>query len=409
MDNPNEALEFGIVGAGPAGLSAAWELSRRGRPCVVFEQDAQVGGLSKTVNRNGYRFDIGGHRFFTKSPEVEALWHEALPADFLRRSRRSRIYYRGKFFSYPLKPMNALFGLGLLTSLRVLLSFVRSKVFKKKPERSFEDWVTNRFGRALYRIFFKTYTEKVWGISCRELSADWAAQRIRNLSLGRAVLKSLGIGRDKRDVASLIEQFDYPKLGPGQMYEAMARTAVSRGARIRLGCRVTRVKHHHHRVTAVEITGPEGRTSEVPVEHLVSTMPLSELVAAMEPAAPADVADAARRLRYRSILTVNFTLAVSEVLPDTWVYLHAPEVRAGRLQLYKNWSPFMVPDADTCSVGLEYFCFEDDEFWSAPESQLIDVARTDLRRLDLVDPSVITDAFVIRYPKAYPMYEEGYA
>jgi len=408
MDGQRDSVEFAIIGGGPAGVAAAYDLVRRGRRPVLFEQDDQVGGLSRTVNHHGYRFDIGGHRFFTKSREVESLWHEVLGEDFLRRPRLSRIFYRGRLFHYPLKPMNALLGLGPLKSLRVLLSFLRRRVFPTKPETSFEDWVANRFGYVLYSIFFKTYTEKVWGISCRELSADWAAQRIRNLDLGQALLKALGIGRARRDVASLIEEFDYPKFGPGQMYETMAEKAASRGADVRLNHRVTKVGHDRGRITSVETATPRG-SSKVSVERLISTMPLSELVLALAPPVPDEVLDAAKGLRYRSILTVNFVVDLPELLPDTWVYLHAPEVRAGRLQLYKNWSPFMVEDPSKSTLGLEYFCFEGDEFWTAGEPALVEIGKVDLRTLRLVDLSLVRNAFVVRYPKAYPMYDTGYS
>ena len=408
MSDEKDCVEFAIVGAGPAGLAAAHDLAKRGRCSVVFEQDDQVGGLSRTVNYRGYRFDIGGHRFFTKSEQVEALWREVLSEDFLRRPRMSRIHYRGRFFSYPLRPMNALFGLGVVTSLRVLLSFLRRKISPTKPETSFEDWVVNRFGYVLYNIFFKTYTEKVWGISCQELSADWAAQRIRNLNLGRAVLSAVGIGRRSRDVASLIEEFDYPRYGPGQMYEAMAEKAVAGGADIRIRHRLTKVRHRNGRITGVEVATPAG-VFDVPAAHLISSMPLSELVLALDPPAPPPVLEAARGMRYRSILTVDLILGVPEVLPDTWVYLHAPEVRASRLQLYKNWSREMVPDPSKSTLGLEYFCFEEDALWTETEEKLIEIAKEDLRTLNLVDLSLVEDACVIRYPKAYPMYESGYA
>ena len=398
--------DFLVIGAGPAGLAAADRLARLGRAPLVIEKDTQVGGLSKTVNRGGFRFDIGGHRFFTRSAEVDALWREVLPRDFLRRKRMSRIYYRGRLFDYPLRPLNALSGLGPVTSLRVVASFLARKLVPVRPEASFEDWVSNRFGRALHSMFFKTYTEKVWGVPCTELSADWAAQRIRNLGLGRAVLRALGVGR-RRGVASLVEEFDYPRHGPGQMYEAMADRARAAGAQIALGSEVVGVLHSGGRVVAARVLEAGGER-EIDVGSVVSSMPVTELVKGLDPPPPAEVLDAARALRYRSILTVNLVVRAEKVLPDTWVYIHAPEVRASRLQLYKNWSPEMVPDPRMSTLGLEYFAFEGDDFWRLPDGELVGVAREDLETLGVARGAEVVDGFVVRYAKAYPLYETGY-
>jgi len=398
--------DFVIVGAGPAGLSAAHELSKRGHDCLVLEQDGQVGGLSKTVNHRGYRCDIGGHRFFTKAKEVQQLWQEVLPEDFLTRPRLSRIYYRGRFFDYPLRPFSALAGLGPITGARIMGSFAYRHLFPRRPEDNFETWVSNRFGEVLYSIFFKTYTEKVWGIPGSQISADWAAQRIRNLSLGRAVLNALGIGGGGK-VASLIEEFQYPRHGPGQMYEAMADQAQRRGASIQLHHEVTRVNHSAGKVVSV-VAGSAGGEVEYPVGNLISSMPLTELVFRLSPQAPSEVVAAARSLRYRSILTVNLVLRQEHVVPDTWVYLHAPEVQAGRIQLYKNWSPEMVPDAAMNTVGFEYFVWEGDSMWNRPDDQLREMAMADLRSLGLGDPAVVEDCFVVRYAKAYPVYDLTY-
>jgi protoporphyrinogen oxidase len=399
---------FAIVGAGPAGLAAAHALAKQGsdQP-VVLEQESQVGGLSKTVEYKGFRCDIGGHRFFTKSPEVEALWREVLPQDLLRRPRLSRIYYRGKFFYYPLRALNAVTGLGPVEGLKVLASFARAKVSPRSPEVSFEDWVSNRFGYRLYSIFFRTYTQKVWGIPCTELSADWAAQRIRNLDLIKAALSALGLGREG-SVASLIDEFEYPRLGPGQMYEAMATQAEAMGSRTLLRHRVEGVRHDGRRVTGLELSTPDGEL-DMDVDRVISTMPLTELVQRMKPAPPPEVLAAARSLRYRSIFTVNLMLSRRETVPDTWVYIHAPDVVAGRLQVYKNWSPAMVPDPELSTVGLEYFANEGDSLWTQPDDLLLKVAKKDLARVGLAQEREVFDGFVVRYPKAYPVYSDGYA
>jgi protoporphyrinogen oxidase len=397
---------FAIIGAGPAGLAAAYTLAKDGHHATVFEQDHQVGGLSKTLDYHGFKFDIGGHRFFTKSEEVNRLWQEILGDEFLVRPRLSRIYYGGKLYHYPLKPMNALMNLGPLTSLAAVLSYAGARICPKSPETSFEDWVSNRFGRKLYSIFFKTYSEKVWGIPCTKLSADWAAQRIRNLNLGKAILNALGIGRGKK-VASLIEEFNYPRQGPGQMYEQMSQKAQKLGAEVRLKNRIGSIVHRNGRIERLSVLTGDGK-SDFPVDHLISSMPLSELPLMMDPLPPPDVVAAARGLSYRSILTVNLLIEQPSIVPDTWIYIHDPDIQAGRLQLYKNWSPEMVPDSSWSSVGLEYFAFEGDEFWTTKEESLIETAKRDLIKLNLVDPKNIRDGFVARYAKAYPVYDDGY-
>ena len=400
--------EFTIVGAGPAGLSAAYRLAKEGWDApLVLEQDAQVGGLSKTVDYKGFRCDIGGHRFFTKSQEVGDLWREVLSDDFLKRPRLSRIYYQGRFFYYPLRFSNALLGLGPWQSLQVILSFARARAFPRRPEVSFEDWVSNRFGYRLYATFFRTYTEKVWGIPCTELSADWAAQRIRNLDLAQAVLKALGLRRGDT-VASLIDEFDYPRFGPGQMYQAMADQAVVRGAQILLRHRVETLQHKDKSVRSLKLNTPDGPLT-IDVDKVISTMPLTELVLRMRPEPPSEVVAAARGLTYRSIITVNLMVERPEVVPDTWVYLHAPEVLAGRLQVYKNWSPDMVPDPRYNSLGLEYFATEGDALWMSSDEALLEIGKKDLLRLGLVKQNEIFDGFDVRYAKAYPVYNDGYS
>lgn len=395
-----------IIGGGPAGLAAAHELSEREISNVILEQDRQVGGLSKTVPYHGFYFDIGGHRFFSKNQEVQSLWSNTLKTDFLIRPRQSRIYYRGKFFHYPLQVGNALAGLGLYNSLRVLFSYFKARLFPITPELSFADWVSNRFGRVLFSIFFQTYTEKVWGITCNQLSADWATQRIRNLSLSRAVLNALGVGRDRK-VASLIDKFHYPRLGPGQMYEAMADKIKKKGGEIYQGQRVMEIQHLQGRITQVSSWGAGGPLF-LPAPHVFSSMPITELVQKMRPVAPDAVIRAAQSLGYRSIITVNLLLHKPLPLSDNWIYLHAPEVRAGRLQLYQNWSPYMVPGDGSSSVSFEYFCFEDDELWNMADSNLINLAQADLKLLGLGEGSEVYDGLVLRYAKAYPVYADGH-
>jgi protoporphyrinogen oxidase len=395
-----------IVGGGPAGLAAAKALADHGLSSLILEKDRQVGGLCKTVEHRGFRCDIGGHRFFTKNKEIQESWEQTLGPDFLRRFRLSRIYYRAKFFYYPLRIGNALWGLGPRESLNILSSYLKSHIFPVRPEVTFEDWVSNRFGQVLFSIFFKTYTEKVWGIPCTTLSADWAAQRIRNLSLGRALLHAVGL-RNGGKVASLIDRFHYPRLGPGQMYEAMAGQVTARGGEVRLGQQVAEIHHEQNLIKAlISVAGDGGHI--VPCSHCFSSMPITELVQKMRPRAPDRVMTAAASLRYRSIITVNLLFRKATTLPDHWIYLHSPEVKAGRLQLYTNWSPDLVPAGNYSSIGFEYFCTEGDELWRASDAEMIKLAITDLAHLGFYSQRDIEDAFVVRYAKAYPVYEDGY-
>jgi len=403
------AAETVIAGGGPAGLTAALELVRLGQPAVVYERDRVVGGLSRTVEYRGYRFDIGGHRFFTRVPLVEEIWRELLDGDLLERPRLSRIHYRGAFFDYPLKPLRALRGLGPIEAGRVVASYLAARLAPDPDERSFEAWVSNRFGRRLFEIFFKTYTEKVWGIPCREIDAAWAAQRIRNLDLARALWSALKpAGRGGEVVASLIDRFHYPRLGPGQMWERCRDVLAEAGVATHLGNRVAAVHLEGSRVAAVTVEDAEGRRTRRPLAHFVSSMPLPELVGMLDPAPPAAVAEAAGRLRFRDFLTVVLVVERAAVFPDNWIYVHAPEVAVGRIQNFKNWSPEMVPDPSRTALGLEYFVQEGDASWRAPDAELVERAKGELALLGLARPEEVVDGTVVRMPKAYPVYDGGY-
>jgi len=397
-----------IIGAGPAGLTAAYQLVTQGRPVRVVEQDTQVGGIARTVEYKGFRFDIGGHRFFTKVTAVNELWRSMLGKDFLRRPRLSRIYYDGKFFDYPLKPMNALFGLGIWNAVLAAGSYVWSHIRPIRPEVSVEDWVSNRFGRRLYRIFFKTYTEKVWGIPCNTISAQWAAQRIKGLSLWTAVTSML-FGRLTRgsQIKTLIDEFEYPRHGPGMMWTKFDEEISRRGGTIELRSAVRRLFHENGRITAVEIDRA-GRIERAPASADLSTMPLRNLVHAMSPAAPSDVKAAADRLKYRDFITVALIIDSPDVFPDNWIYVHDDKVKLGRVQNFKNWSPEMVPDSKMTCLGLEYFCFEGDGLWTSADRDLIDLGRREMARIGLIDPAKVVDGTVVRMPKAYPVYDEGF-
>jgi len=398
-----------VIGGGPAGLTAAYELAKLDRHSIVFEQDALVGGISRTVNYKGYRFDIGGHRFFTKVEMVEALWDEILHEEFLVRPRLSRIFYGGKFFDYPLKPMNALLGLGPIEAVRIGVSYLASMLFPYEDERTFDKWVSNRFGKRLFEIFFKTYTEKVWGMPCDEMSADWAAQRIKNLDLLTAVrnafLGERGAGGEV--VTTLIEQFRYPPHGPGQMWESCVKRLADKGVETITETRVESLRHENGRIVSALVNGPAGRR-EVEGEHFLSSMPVRTLLNCMDPAPPADILAAANSLRYRDFLTVGLIVDQEETFPDNWIYIHSPDVKLGRIQNFKNWSPHMVPDTSMTSLGLEYFVNEGDELWTSTDEELIELGKKECDLLGLAPADKVIDGTVIRVPKAYPIYDDNY-
>jgi UDP-galactopyranose mutase len=422
--DPQKSPQVLVIGAGPAGLTAAYELGKRKVPVTVVEGDSVVGGISRTAEREGWRFDIGGHRFFTKVPEVEALWHEILPGeDFIMRPRMSRIVYNGKLYDYPLKPMNALRNLGPWQAFLCILSYVWVRIHPPKDQTKFEGWVAARFGWRLYRIFFKTYSEKVWGVPCTELEADWAAQRIKNLSLFTAIKNAVMPKRNQKDVASLIEEFQYPKYGPGMMWETAADKIRAQGGAIVFEEKVKAVQHANGRATGVTtvVTGGYGpgagakessRTdigSEVhyDCDEIISSMAFSSLIRAMDPPPPAEVLQAASDLRFRDFLTVALVVPASAGFPDNWIYIHSPEVKVGRIQNFGSWSPYLVKEGRTC-LGLEYFVNEGDETWSLPDDELIAVAKKELAALGLVQADQVERGFVVRMPKAYPFYDAAY-
>jgi len=397
-----------IVGAGPAGLTAAYELARLGLGGEILEQDSVVGGLARTASYRGFRFDIGGHRFFTKVEEVRRIWDDLLGADLLLRPRLSRIYYRETFFDYPLKPANALLGLGPAEAMRIGASFAAAQLFPSAEERTFEQWVVNRFGRRLFQVFFQSYTEKVWGMPCSEIGSEWAAQRIKNLDLSAAVRNAfLGHGRGGL-VTTLIEQFHYPRLGPGMMWERCRDRVAGAGIGTAVDARVVRVAHDGSRVSALVVVDAAGRERRVSGDHFIVSMPLRDLVLALDPPPPPAVLAAARRLRYRDFLTVVLITRRAEPFPDNWIYIHEPRVRVGRIQNFRAWSPEMVPDPDAGSLGLEYFVQEGDELWSAADPELVALGAAECEALGLLDPSLVTDGTVVRMPKAYPVYDSGY-
>ncbi len=399
-----------IVGGGPAGLTAGYRLAQMGLPSVILEKDQIVGGISRTVSYKGFHFDIGGHRFFTKIKAVDDMWKEVLNDDFLRRKRLSRIYYRRKFFYYPLRPFNAFAGLGLWESTMILASYLYARLFPHRQEETFEQWVSNRFGRRLFQTFFKTYSEKVWGMSCSEIRAEWAAQRIKGLSLLSALRNALA-GQNgankKRVIKTLIDEFDYPRLGPGMMWREVAARIEQSGSRVLLGAEVEGIMRAENGVEAVTISR-NGEREVLRGSDFISSMPLKELLLKFEPPVPDQVKTAAHNLKYRDFLTVAVIVDKSRLFPDNWIYIHDPAVRVGRIQNFKNWSPFMVPDQSKTCLGLEYFCFEGDDLWRQPDRQLIQMAAEELEMLQLAERSSVEDGHVVRMPKAYPVYDSEY-
>jgi protoporphyrinogen oxidase len=392
-----------VLGGGPAGLTAGYLLAQQGRPVIVFEAEGQVGGLAKTEVRDGYRFDLGGHRFFTKSKEVEALWHEVMREEFLLRPRMSRIYWNGKFLDYPLSGPDVIKKLGPVELMRALGSYLVAAMKPKGREDSFEQWVSNRFGRRLFNLFFKSYTEKVWGVPTSEIRAEWAAQRIKGLSFFSAA-KAAFFGNKGDKVKSLITQFHYPRFGPGQMWETMCDEIIAMGGEVRMNARVSRIEVQDGRVVAIEAGGERIEPSQV-----ISSLPLRATVGLADPSAPRHVRRAAQGLRYRDFLTVALVIDGEDLFPDNWIYIHDPEVQVGRIQNYRSWSPWMVPDESKACVGLEYFCFRGDELWEQDDDALVELAKDELERLGLVAREKVERGFVTRVPLAYPMYDAEYA
>ena len=399
--------EVVVIGAGPAGLTAAYEFGRRGKKVRVFEADEVVGGISRTVERDGWRFDIGGHRFFTKVAPVEAFWHEILPdEDFLMRPRMSRIFYGNKFYDYPLKATNALRNLGIIEAVRCVLSYLWVRIHKPKDTTTFVGWTAARFGWRLYRTFFKTYTEKVWGVPATDIQADWAAQRIKNLSLGKAIFNALLPRRNQKDIASLIEEFQYPKYGPGMMWERCTELVRDQGSTVTLTTRVESITRGDQGAKSVSVRDANG-SQQYSCDHIISTMPINELLAVINPPAPPEVLAAAAGLKHRDFLTVAIVVPQEFAFPDNWIYIHAPEVRVGRIQNFGSWSPYLVKEGRTC-LGLEYFVSIGDDLWVMPDDDLIELAKREIATLGLADPTRVEAGFVVRMPKAYPVYDIDY-
>lgn len=404
-----------IIGAGPAGLTAAYLLAKSQTPVTVLEADPDyVGGIARTVVYKGYCFDIGGHRFFSKSKEVEDFWTEVLPNDMLTRPRSSRIFYKKKYFSYPLKFFEVLSKLGVFESALCFFSYLKAKIFPVKNPVSFSDWISNHFGKRLFSIFFKTYTEKVWGMPCEEISADWAAQRIKGLSLMTAVINALLPKRSQKEneqmIKTLIDSFRYPRKGPGMLWEECALKTEKMGGSVFLGQRVIRCEFNQdEKIWTTIFQDQRGHQQSIQSTHLISTAPIRELVNDyLKPRTSTILHQAADALKYRDFLIVVLILKDKKQFDDNWIYIHDPSVDVARIQNFKSWSPEMVPDPSMCCYGMEYFCFEGDGIWQQSDEELIQKAKKEIVKVGLAEVDDIVDGCVVRQIKAYPVYDENY-
>lgn len=411
-DSENSGKKVVIIGGGPAGLTASYHLSKDNVKSTVLEKDQVVGGIARTVNYKKYYFDIGGHRFFTKSEEVEKIWKEVLGDDFLQRKRLSRIYYNKKFFYYPLRAFNAMLGLGLWNSFLILTSYLYGLLNPRKQNDTFEQWVSNRFGKRLFNIFFKAYTEKVWGIPCNEIRAEWAAKRIKGLSLlialKNVLIKGYNGNKNKKNVIkTLIDEFSYPKFGPGMMWQAIADIIENNGSKLLLGAEVVGIRWVKNQVKELEVK-QDGEVKIISGTDFISSMPIKEAIQKFKPVVPKEVLDAANDLKYRDFITVALIVNSRDIFQDNWIYIHDPEVKVGRIQNFKNWSPHMVPNQDKTCLGLEYFCFEGDALWNMSDDQLIGLGTREMEVLGFLKAEDVEDGAVVRMPKTYPIYDSTY-
>ncbi|HRK18516.1 MAG TPA: NAD(P)/FAD-dependent oxidoreductase [Hyphomicrobiaceae bacterium] len=412
--------EVFVIGAGPAGLTASYLLTKEGISTTVIEADpVYVGGISRTANYKGFLFDIGGHRFFSKSKEVVDLWKEILPQDFIERPRLSRIYYDGKYYSYPLKAFEALTNLGVVESGLCVLSFMYKQAFPHEKPVTFHEWVSNQFGERLFSIFFKTYTEKVWGMSCDEISADWAAQRIKGLDLWSAMANALRNSikpkgfkdgtkaHDGEVIKTLIESFQYPRKGPGMMWDAAARKTREQGGTVHMGTALERLSYDAAaKLWTITARTVDGETRMFTAKHVISSAPIRELVHSFSET-PACIT-AADKLRYRDFLTVSLVVEKPDLFPDNWIYIHEPSVKVGRIQNFRSWSPELIPNETQSCLGMEYFCFEGDGLWAASDEELIALGKKELATIGLATEDEVKDGCVVRQKKAYPVYDDSY-
>lgn len=432
-----------VIGAGPAGLTLAYELLEKSDIVpIIFEATQDIGGISKTVEYKGNRIDIGGHRFFSKSDKVMQWWLNILPLQdvptpnpdetdkiMLLRSRLSRIFFLRKFFDYPISLSPTTFkNLGLFRIMKIGFSYIKSCLFQIKPEKSLEDFFINRFGKELYSTFFEDYTEKVWGVPCSEIKPEWGAQRIKGLSITKTILHAMKKTfckkpdlAQKEEETSLIEQFMYPKLGPGYMWETVAQIVKSKGGEVNLNQKIIAINFEDNKIKSVSVQNTlTGEVKEHVADYYISSMPVQDLISAMGNTVPHEVSDVAKNLKYRDFITVGLLLnklkikntskvkTMNDIVPDNWVYIQERDVKLGRLQIFNNWSPYMVKNPNNAWIGLEYFCNENDYLWNMDDDEFSKFAIDELAKIDIINKEDVLDSVVIRMPKAYPAYFGSY-
>lgn len=405
----SRSFECCVLGAGPAGFGAALELCRhRVTDLLIIDRNKRVGGLARTELFGGARFDVGPHRFFTKSEEINRLWHDTLGTDFRPVDRLTRIYYKHKLFKYPLKAFDALIKLGPVESVQALGSFARAQLGKHADPSTFEEWITQKFGRKLYETFFKTYTEKIWGIPCSQVGAEWAAQRIKGLDVFEVLKNAVFTGLHKKP-KTLVEQFDYPILGAGQMYEVMADQVVAQGAQIKLGTRVVAIHQQQNRVRSIEVLADNGEREEIFAEHFFSSIPLTKFIGMMDPVESDVIRQAAESLYYREHITVDLLVSGTDWFPDQWIYIHWPDVQMARLANYNNFSKAMVASPRMTALSVEYFVFQHDPLWHRSDPEIVAQAIDELEYVGLVKRNAVEQSWVVRETESYPTYYLGYA
>lgn len=404
----SKSCECCILGAGPAGLGAALELTKHGvADILIVDRNKTVGGLARTEVHGGVRFDLGPHRFFTKSEEINKIWLDTLGSDFRPVSRLTRIFYKDKYFNYPVKPLDVLAKLGPVESLEVIFSFAVSQAKRKEKAISFEDWMVQKFGRKLYEIFFKTYTEKVWGIPCTQIGAEWAAQRIKGLDVLQVLRNSL-LGGKSGKIKSLVEQFYFPVLGAGQMYEAMCDNVVSQGAELMLGNTVVRVSRQDSTIVAIDVRDADSKVTSITAKHFFDSMPLRSLFNMLDPPESSQVMKSVEALQYRDHITVDMLVNGENLFPDQWLYVHSPDVQMARLVNYNNFSDAMVDAKNKSALSIEYFAFQNKGLWNQSDDYLKDLALTELDKIGLVKKMSVERSWVVREPEAYPVTHIGF-
>ncbi|MCU0666551.1 MAG: FAD-dependent oxidoreductase [Candidatus Omnitrophica bacterium] len=407
MANQKQEYQCCIIGAGPAGIGTALELARHGiTDTVIIDKNKTPGGLSRTNLLGGVRFDAGPHRFFTKNKEVNQIWHNTLGKDFIPVKRISHILYRDKFFKYPVEPFDVLSKLGLGESIESVFSFIWAQLNQNSSPENIQEWVTHKFGKKLYEIFFKTYTEKVWGVPCAQIESKWASQRIKGLDAWE-LIKNAFLG-NRQNIKTLMDEFDFPVLGTGQMYETMCKNLSDNGLTILLETQAAKINRQGNTITSVETLGPQGKTSQIFAKYFFSSIPLAHLFQKLEPLDSEEINTAAKALRYRDHITVNFLVNKTGLFPDQWIYIQSPEIQMARLANYNNFSKDMIGIQNKTALGVEYFVFKTEGFWLKRDEELILLAKDEIEKTSLVNRKDIEKSFVSRETEAYPGYYNGY-